>query len=81
MPYITTPERIGLERGLAMGIEKVLRLRFPGVSSQLMSEIRQNVEDHEQLEKILDAAETVPSPDELRKLWANRAEPQQPEQG
>jgi hypothetical protein len=46
-----------------------------------MSEIRQNVQDHEQLEKILDTAETVASPDELRKLWANRAGSQQPEQG
>jgi hypothetical protein len=35
-----------------------------------MSEIRQ-IHDHEQLEKILDAAATVASPDELRKLWAN----------
>ena len=35
-----------------------------------MSEIRQ-IHDHEQLEKILDAAATVASADELRKVWAD----------
>ena len=64
----------GLERGRAdaftKGIEKLLTLRFPDAAAGLMSEIRQ-IHDHEQLERILDAAATVASPDELRKLWAN----------
>ena len=37
---------------------------------RIMPEIRQ-IDDHEQLKNILHAAETVASPDELRKLWAN----------
>ena len=75
MPFIDTFEEIGMkkgmERGLAKGIETALRLRFPAVSSQLMSEIGENVHDYVQLERILDAAATVATPDELRKLWAN----------
>ncbi len=47
------------------------------VGSQLMPEIRQ-IFDHEQLMKILRAAATVASPDELRKLWANGADSQGP---
>jgi hypothetical protein len=77
MPYITTPERIEMERVLAKAVEKVLRLRFPEESSQLMSEIRQNDPDYEQLEQILDAAETASGPDELRKLWSNSTDSQQ----
>ena len=38
-----------------------------------MSEIRQ-VQDYEQLKKILLAAATAVSPEEVRKLWANIAE-------
>ncbi len=74
MPFIDTFEKIGMERGRAdaftKGIEKLLTLRFRDATGGLMSEIRQ-IHDHEQLEKILDAAATVASPDELRKLWAN----------
>ncbi len=74
MPFIDTLEEIRLERGRAdaftKGIEKLLTLRYPDAAAGLMSEIRQ-IHDHQQLERILDAAATVASPDELRKLWAN----------
>jgi hypothetical protein len=68
MPFINTFEELGMERGLIQGIETILEARFPDASSQLMSEIRP-IADLEQLKKILRAAVTVASPDELRKLW------------
>jgi hypothetical protein len=76
MPFITTPERYGRARGLAegraegclRGIDAVLEVRFGTASTQLMPEIRQ-ITDADLLEKILDAAKTIASPDDLRKLW------------
>ena len=70
MPFINTFEEIGMERGIADGIETILEHRFPDASSQLMSEIRQ-IRDYERLKEILLAATTVASPGELRKSWAN----------
>ena len=55
--------------GRLEGIEAILRVRFRDAGSQLMPEIRL-INDAEQLEKILHAAETAASPEELRKLWA-----------
>ena len=84
MPFITTPERYGRIEGLTQGlnqgltqarledIEAIVRHRFPDASSQLLSEIRQ-IQDHEQLKKVLLAAATVADPDELRKVWMNGA--------
>ena len=80
MPFINTFEELGMERGLNQGlsqgrledIEAILEIRFPAATGRLMSEIRQ-IHDHEQLKKILRAAATLSSPDELRKLWANGA--------
>jgi hypothetical protein len=82
MPFIDTFEEIGMERGLSKGLSQglsqgrlediamILDHRFPDVSSQLVSEIRQ-IHDHAQLKKILLAATTVASPEELRNLWAS----------
>ena len=72
MPFINTFEELGMERGRLEDIEAILEFRFPAATGQLMSEIRQ-IHDHEQLKKIHLAAATLPSPDELRKLWANGA--------
>ncbi len=73
MPFITTPERYGRMEGLAKGriqaIEAVLTVRFPDTAEDVLPEIRQ-ILDADQLKKILDAAKTVASPQELRKLWA-----------
>jgi hypothetical protein len=70
MPFIDTFEEIGMVRGYAKGIERILALRFPDAADQLMSDIRK-IRNHEKLEDILVAAATVSSPDELRRLWAN----------
>ena len=69
MPFITTPESMGRADGLTEGIEAVLTLRFPSAAEDILSEIRQ-IRDWKELEKILRAAKTVASPQELRKLWA-----------
>ena len=77
MPFISTFEEIGMERGISKcrieDIATILEARFPAVCSQLMSEISQ-VRDQEQLKNILRAAATVAGPDELRKLWASGSE-------
>ncbi len=72
MPFITTPERYGRAEGCLEGIEAVLEVRFQDAGLQLMPEIRL-IHDAETLEKILHAAITVASPEELRKLWAGEA--------
>ena len=77
MPYVTTLERLGIEKGLSQGrnegrnegIEVALRLKFGEKGTQLLSEIRQ-IENSEKLEAILHAVETAASPEELRRLWA-----------
>ncbi len=90
MPFITTPEYYGRVEDRAEGrtegraeafaesIETILEVRFPAAASQLMSEIRQ-IGDHEQLKKILRAAATAATPDELREACAARANRERPE--
>jgi hypothetical protein len=76
VPFITTPERYGRiegrAEGITKGIEAILRVRFRDAGTQLMPEIRL-INDAEQLEKILNAAETAASPEDLRKLWAGES--------
>src|SRR5262249_29518697 len=69
MPFITAPERIGMEKGLLKGIEVSLKIKFGAAGLELMPEIRE-LQDHEVLDAVLEAIETVASPDELRKVWA-----------
>jgi hypothetical protein len=74
MPYITTPERIGMERGisqgLCQGIEGMLKLKFQDAGLRLMPEIRQ-INDNEKLAAIVEAIPTSASPEDLRRIWAN----------
>ena len=80
MPFITTPERYGRMEGRIEGrlesrledIEMILKMRFHDAGTQLMPEIRL-IQDAEQLGKILCAAASVASPEDLRKLWAGEA--------
>ena len=69
MPFITTPERVGLNRGLREGIEVVLRMRFGEEGLKLMPEIREIYEE-EKLREVLNALQTAASPDAVRRLWA-----------
>ena len=72
LPYVTSIERLGECRGLCMGIESVLRVRFGAKGLQLMPEIREIYED-EKLRAVLKALETASSPDEVRRLWLPEA--------
>jgi hypothetical protein len=69
MPFITTPELVGLCKGIRMGIELFLRTRFGEAGLNLMPEINE-IHDEEQLEAILKALETAASPDDVRRLWS-----------
>jgi hypothetical protein len=64
MPFITTPQRIGLRDGIRRGIEAVLYVRFGEAGLQLLSEIGEVHED--QLDAILNALKTGASLDEVR---------------
>ena len=68
MVFITTPERIGLERGLSQGIEAMLELKFGEPGLRLMPEIREIVEI-EKLEAVLHSIKSAASPEDLRRIW------------
>ena len=69
MPFVTSIERSGHRRGLRMGIESLLRVRFGEEGLRLMPEM-QEIYEEEKLQAILIALETAASPDEVRQLWA-----------
>ena len=77
MPYVTSIERLGIEKGIDEGIEKglmrgietVLEARFGKSAESVMSEIRQ-LSHAELLEKILRKASTVERLEDLTCLWA-----------
>ena len=69
MPYISTPERIGLEKGLLEGIELGLELKYGPEGLKLLQEIRQ-IEHLDVLRAVLRAIRTASTPEELRKTWA-----------
>jgi hypothetical protein len=82
MPFITTPERIGMEQGmkegmeqgmkkgmfagLLKGIEALLEVKFGAAGLQLMPEIRQ-LQDAGMLEAVLEAIKTASTPEEVRR--------------
>lgn len=74
MPFITTPERIGMERGLLEGIEVSLELKFGEEGRKLMPELRE-LQDHELLSEVLHAIKTASSPDRLRRIWTRKRRP------
>lgn len=73
MPFITTPERIGMERGLAQGrlegIELALEVKFGVAGLRLMPEIRA-ITDEEKLKAVIQAMRTAATPEDLRRVWA-----------
>jgi len=71
MPFLTTPERIGLKKGLLQGIEVSLEVKFGAEGLKLLPEISQ-LHDHEVLRAVLQAIKTAATPDELRWVWAQR---------
>jgi hypothetical protein len=74
MPFITTPERIGLEKGLLEGIEVVLEVKLGEEGLKLLPEIRE-IQDHEVLRKVLRAIKTASNPDDVRQVWVRKRRP------
>jgi hypothetical protein len=68
MPFITTPERVGIRKGLRMGIEALLKVRFGEEGLKLMPEI-QEIHEEQKLRAILKTLEAAASPEEVRRLW------------
>ena len=80
MPFITTPERIGREEGLAeglaqgqakgliQGIAVALELKFGEIGLRLLPEI-QAIADEAKLGAILRAIRTAANPEDLRRVW------------
>jgi hypothetical protein len=71
MPFISTPERVGMKKGYLAGIELGLKLKFGADGLQLMPEIRE-LHEHELLADVLQAIETAASPDALRRIWTRK---------
>jgi hypothetical protein len=69
-PFLTTPECLGLEKGLLKGIEVSLAIRFGEEGLKLMPEIRE-LPDHEVMQTVLEAIPNVHTPEELRRIWAS----------
>jgi hypothetical protein len=74
MPFITTPERIGREKGYLKGLEVVLKIKFGDEGLNLLPELRA-LQDHELLEAVLEAVPTASSPDQLRRVWTRKRRP------
>lgn len=70
MPFVTSMERRGEAHGLRKGIRVLLNLRFGDEGLKWMPEIEHIYEETE-LEAILQALETAPTPEDVRKLWAS----------
>jgi hypothetical protein len=68
MPFVTTPERVGIRKGLRRGIEVLLKLRFGDEGLKLMPEI-QEIHEEEKLDAILKAVGTAVDLEAVRRLW------------
>ena len=77
MQYVTSVERIGIEKGVLQGlleaIELGLELKFDSDALSLMEEISQ-IDDIEQLRAIKDGIKMVNSIEELQKIYQPNAE-------
>ena len=83
MTFITTPERVAMERGLAeglakgreegllAGIEALLEVRLAAAGMSLMPEIRQ-IQDADLLREILAGIKQADTPEAVRQVWAKR---------
>jgi hypothetical protein len=67
MPYITSVERIGMEKGLLKGIASCLKVKFGQEGLQLLPEI-QALAEVDKLKAILNAIETASTLDDIRPL-------------
>jgi hypothetical protein len=89
MPYVTSIERLALEKsrkegrkegreegreeGLLKGIKSVLEIRFGPEAAAIMTQVR-HLSSAAVLEKVLQASKTVDCPEDLAALWAVESE-------
>jgi hypothetical protein len=74
MPRMYGSERFGYRKGLLLGIEACLRVKFGAEGLELMPELRA-IYDHELLSKILKRIETAGSPAEVRRYLTRMRRP------
>jgi hypothetical protein len=74
MPFITTPERIGIKKGILQAIETALRVRFGEGSLRLMPQI-QGLDYAEQMTALLETILKADSLEEVRRACAELAAP------
>jgi hypothetical protein len=70
MPFVTSIERVALQKGIRMGIKSLLKSKFGEAGLNLMPEINV-IYDEKKLEEILNGLETATSLDEVRRLWTS----------
>ncbi len=68
MPFISTPEWVGVQRGIRRSIESVLKLKFGEEGPKLMPELK-DIYDEERLLAILNGICTANTLEEVRRLW------------
>ena len=85
MPYVTSIERLALEKvretgreesreeGLLEGIQSVLEIRFGREAAAIMTQVR-HLSSTAVLEKVLQAAKTANRPEDLAAVWAVESE-------
>jgi hypothetical protein len=73
MPYISSFERMAMEkgevRGLKKGIALVLEVKFGETGLQLAAEVQQ-ISDLGTLRRVLASIEAAASPDDVRRVWS-----------
>jgi hypothetical protein len=74
MPFIITPERLGIKRGLMQAIEDALRVKFGEEGVTLIPEI-QALEDIEKYRQVHMAAVSAATLDDVRRALAEAAAP------
>ena len=77
VPFITTPERVGIRRGLMLAIEDALHARFKKEGLALLPEIRalHDADKYRVINQIIWQAKTL---DEVRQVCAAAAAPPEP---
>ncbi len=67
VPYVSSSERVGEWKGLLMGIEAMLKLKFGAPGLHLMPEIRE-IGELEVLRTVLKGIESAATPEDVRRL-------------
>ncbi len=77
MPFVTTPERLGIKKGILLSIETLLRTSFGEEGAQLVPEIRA-LGDTDKYLALLQCIPKAASVEEVRRARAQAAAPPEP---